>query len=253
MGPCFALRMNTSASCRSSFRPKFKWKKKVFSAFILAQGRSDCVYSYLNPFQILLGWVCSTVLHKGQPRSVNQVYIACFLSHRGTWKEKCGAWQLTLSCPSVQQWAMIKPSGSGNCPPSTVCWQCESSKKVHGILPYRSIKVFTNNRASCVHWFAQVIIPERTCHMPPNLQGNGNSMFFATDVNSRRLVSSIISFVFPCIAQTFATWGQYVLLLLMESYGSLSKHISFPECSLPLRLTVSNNWFCYWKTEVSFI
>lgn len=56
--------------------------------------------------------------------------LPCFLSHRGTQKEKCGGWQLTLSCPSVQQWVMIKRFGSGNYPPSTVCWQFGNSKKV---------------------------------------------------------------------------------------------------------------------------
>lgn len=59
-----------------------------------------------------------------------KLMLSNFLSHRGTWKEKCGGWQLTLSCPSVQQWAMIKPFASGNYPPSTVCWRYGNSKKV---------------------------------------------------------------------------------------------------------------------------
>lgn len=178
--------------------------------------------------------------------------LPCFLSHRGTWKEKCGGWQLTLSCPSVQPWAMIKLSGYGNYPPSTACWQCASSKKVHAITLHICKSIYKQQNVVCSFICSSNISRVCLSHAPRSArEWEFNVLRYRRKFQKAGLIYYFLHF--PCIAQTFATWGQYVLLLLMESYGNLLKHIRFPECCLSLCLTASNNWFCYWKTKVSFI
>lgn len=174
--------------------------KNLFSTIILAQGSSNCVCSYLNLFGILLG--------RAQWEALNWFLLPHFLPHRGTWKEKCGAWQLTPSCPSVQQWAMIKPSGSGNYPPSTVCWQWGNSKKVR-MSPYTPVKVFTPTSIGFIHPFIQLIFTVCAYYMLPDMLGNGDLVFVAPDITnhvedgSRRLAWCIraqLYSLFPCTA-----------------------------------------------------
>lgn len=205
--------------------------KNLFTAIILAQGSSDCVYSHLN-----LGGIRSTRLLKGNTRSMNQVDVVPFSLPRDIWKEKCGGWQLTLTCPSVQPWVMIQHFASGNYLPSTVCWRYGNSKKVPDITLHVCKSIHKQQNvldtfmySTNIYWEHLLCDPEYAGQREFNV---GCYMEIQHMENySRRLAWSIsaqlcYSFDVPCTAQTFASWGQYALPLLIESCATRLKYIS---------------------------
>lgn len=174
-------------------------------------------------------WRCSQGADPAQRRrrasreAWTEITWPCFLSHRGTWREKYGGWQPILSCPSVQRWATIKHFGSGNYPPNTVCWQYESSKKVWDATLHICQSICQQQRVLCSSALS--------CCLEYLVRAPTYARSWEVSVGCYRQTfqkAGLIHYFlrFPCTAQTFTTWGQYVLLLLVESCESLLEPIS---------------------------
>lgn len=230
MSPYFAFQMNSVASCSPSFRFKFKWKTYSLQSFCLKEAQTV--------FIPIWTWVEYTAqgCWRATQEAWTKLMLSHFLSSRDIWKEKCGGWQLTLSCLSVQLWAMIQHFASGNYLPSTVCWRYGNSKKVPDITLHVCKSIHKQQNvldtfmySTNIYWEHLLCDPEYAGQREFNV---GCYMEIQHMENySQRMAWSIsaplcYSLDVPCTAQTFASWGQYVLPVLIESCATQLKYIS---------------------------
>ena len=225
--------------------------KNFFTAPILAQWSCNCALSYVNLPGIPSGWISSPRLPKSEPRRMGRVDVVLFPLCRDTWREKCGGWQPTLSCPSVQQWATIKPFASGNYLPSTVCWQYGNSKKVRDITLYicKSISKQQSGLDSFVrstdsYWQCRL-------HNPKYVRQGGFSAVTPQPMQnySRRLAwsvlggSSVTHLLFLALHRHLPPGGNMSFLFSSRAVCISWNTSARKECYLTICLTVSRAGF----------
>lgn len=197
-------------------------------------------------------WRCSQGADPAQRRrrasreAWTEIAWPCFLSHRGTWREKYGGWQPTLSCPSAQRWATIKRFGSGNYPPNTVCWQYESSKKVWDATLHICQSICQQQRVLCSFCTQLLFRVPGTCPHVHQVMGS-QCWLLQTDVPESWPDPLLPSFSLHCT--DIYHLGAICPSSCGELWESVGTHQLVKNAVLSLCPTVSTTDFIRWKQK----